>query len=162
MQNIRIVEIPKMKAAFSGPMTDVEKVEKFRLWFTDLQETLECELYPRDFMWCNERTLINEWFYALPEGYDTSSLEFEVVNLPHGLYAVAPCLSPTVDASDDWLKTRWELIEWVYASDTFKLYDNRPGRPERYPMFHVVSPERLIDKGVCIADLYVPIEEKRR
>ena len=38
MQNIRIVNIPEMKAVYSGPLTDGEKFEKFNHWFSCKQQ----------------------------------------------------------------------------------------------------------------------------
>ena len=43
-----------------------------------------------------------------------------------------------------------------------RLSENGEGKPERYPMFHIVSPERLIPEGVSVEDLYLPIEERKR
>ena len=34
MQSIRIVNLPEMKAVYSGPLTDGEKFEKFNNWFS--------------------------------------------------------------------------------------------------------------------------------
>ena len=37
----------------------------------------------------------------------------------------------------------------------------RSGKSERYPMFHITSPGRLIPEGISIEDLYLPIEERK-
>ena len=66
MVNIRIIEIPKIKAVYSGPLTDAERFTAFNKWFSEYHASLKCELYPRDFMWYNERLGAQEWFYALP------------------------------------------------------------------------------------------------
>ena len=50
-------------------------------------------------------------------------------------------------------------MDWVNQSSRFRLYRNEPEKPERYPMFHIVSPGRLIPTGISIEDLYIPIEE---
>lgn len=71
IQNIRIVEIPVMKAVYSGPLTDEEEFEKFNQWFSEYHACLKCELFPRDFMWYNERVGEQEWFYALPQHADS-------------------------------------------------------------------------------------------
>lgn len=73
---------------------------------------------------------------------------------------MASCLDADLDQAADWLKTREELIQWVSESDRFKLYENMDGKPERYPMFHIVSPGRLIPTGISIEDFYLPIEER--
>lgn len=54
MVNIRIVEIPPMKAAYSGPLTDEAAFEAFNNWFSGYHRALKYELFPRDFMWYNE------------------------------------------------------------------------------------------------------------
>ena len=53
--NIRILEIPPMKAVYSDPLTDGEKFERFNRWFSEYHASLKNERYPRDFMWYNER-----------------------------------------------------------------------------------------------------------
>ncbi|MDY4219508.1 MAG: GyrI-like domain-containing protein [Candidatus Faecousia sp.] len=159
MQNVRIMEIPPMKAAYSGPLTDAEKFEKFNKWFSEYHASLTNELYPRDFMWYNQRLGAQEWFYALPAGAEDSVTDFEIVDLPSGLFAVASCLDADLDQAADWLKTREELLAWVSGSSRFKPYENEPGKAERYPMFHIVSPGRLIPEGISVEDLYLPIEE---
>ena len=58
MLSIRIVNIPEMKAVYSGPLTDGEKFEKFNDWFSAYHASLKNELFPRDFMWYNERQII--------------------------------------------------------------------------------------------------------
>lgn len=161
MVNIRIIEISKMKAAYSGPLTSEEVFEKFNNWFSDFHNSLNCELFPRDFMWYNERTNVREWFYALPQGYDESKLDnFQVVDLPSGLYACASCLDADIDGAKDWLNTRQEIIDYINKSDMFKLHENKEGSEERYPMFQIISPLSLISEGISIENLYVPIEKK--
>lgn len=161
MQSIRIVEIPKMKAVYSGPLTSKERFERFLAWYSKYHASLACELFPRDFMWYNERLAAQEWFYALPSGADLSQIPgFEIVDLPSGLYAVASCLNADLDEAKDWHSTREEVIAWVGSSQRFALHENGPGREERYPMFHIVSPGWLMPSGLSIEDLYVPIEFK--
>lgn len=160
MQHIRIIEIPKMKAVYSGPLTDEARFEAFNTWFSRFHAALPCELYPRDFMWYNERVGAQEWFYALPQGTDAEAIkEFEIVDLPHGLFAVVSCLDADLDQAAEWMKTREELMQWVEQDSRFRLYRNGPGKPERYPLFHIVSPGRLMSQGLSIEDLYMPIEE---
>ena len=149
-----------MKAVYSGPLTDAETFEKFNNWFSQYPASLKNELYPRDFMWYNERCGAQEWFYALPAGADAGELpEFPIADLPAGLYAVASCLDADLDGAADWMQTREEVMAWVRESKRFRLYRNEDGKPERYPMFHIVSPGRLIPTGISIEDLYIPIEE---
>ena len=44
-------------------------------------------------------------------------------------------------------------------SGRFRLYRNEDSKPERCPMFHVVSLCHLVPTGIRIEDLYIPIEE---
>ena len=161
MVSIRIVEIPRMKAVYSGPLTTAERFEAFNNWFNRFHASLQYELFPRDFMWYNERIGAQEWFYALPcDPSEVDCGEFEIRDLPNGLFAVASCMDADLDQGGDWLSTRDALIQWVKDSGKFTLYENRDGRTERYPMFHIVSPGKLIPEGISIENLYVPIEEK--
>ena len=159
MQKVRIIEIPPMKAVYSGPLTDGEKFGAFVNWFSAFHSSLKCELVPRDFMWYNERVGAREWFYALPEHFDPSAITgFEIVDLPCGLFAVASCLDADLDQMEDWMKTRGELAEWAEKSEKFMPYQNAAGKPERYPMFQIVSPPSLMNEGISIEDMYFPIE----
>ncbi|MGN1343005.1 MAG: GyrI-like domain-containing protein [Traorella sp.] len=161
MKNIRIIEIPSMKAVYSGPLTDNEKFEAFNDWFSEYHAKLKFELFPRDFMWYNERVGAQEWFYALPnDDVDNIPKRFEIVDLPSGLFAVASCLDADLDQGADWMNTYEELKNWANSSQQFKLYVNEEGKPEKYPMFHIVSPGRLMKSGISIEDLYFPIEER--
>lgn len=161
MQNIRIMEIPALRAVYSGPLTDGEKFERFNRWFSEYHASLSCELYPRDFMWYNERVGAQEWFYILPQGADEREIPgYETVRFPGGLFAVASCLDADIDRAADWMATREELLRWASESKRFKPYENSDGKPERYPMFHIVSPGRLIPTGISLEDLYLPIEER--
>jgi hypothetical protein len=161
MQNIRIVNLPEVKAVYSGPLTDEEKFERFNNWFSTYHNSLKNELYPRDFMWYNERLGVQEWFYALPAGAKEEDCGgFEIVDLPSGLFAVASCLDADLDQAADWLNTREELIIWAEKSNKFKAYENAEGKKERYPMFHIVSPGELYEEGISVEDLYFPIERK--
>lgn len=161
MQSVRIIEIPKIKAVFSGPLSSKEKFEKFIKWFSEYHASLKGELFPRDFMWYNERLNVREWFYALPPNADLQQItDYEIVDLPSGLYAAASCLNADLDGAEDWLSTRQEINNRVQKSDKFDLYVNGEGREERYPMFHIISPGWMMEKGISIEDLYVPIVEK--
>ena len=161
MQRIRIVELPAVRAACSGPLTDEARFARFNDWFSRYHAAQPCELYPRDFMWYNERLGANEWFYALPEGADLADIGgHEGIERPCGLDAVASCLDADRDQAADWLETHAFLRQWAASSARFKPYENGPCRPERYPLFHIVSPGRLQAEGVSIEDLNDPIEAR--
>ena len=161
MLNVRIIEIPCVKAVYSGPLTDESVFNAFLSWFSSYHASIPGELYPRDFYRTNERLGADEWFYALPGGVipeDTGG--FPVVDLPHGLFAVAPCVDGALDGRVDWEKTRDELTAWAERSERFRPCQNAPGTQELYPMYHIVSPGRMIPGGLSIEDLYLPIEER--
>ena len=161
MQTVRIIEIPKMKAVYSGPLSSKEKFGQFIKWFSEYHASLTCELFPRDFMWYNERLHAQEWFYALPAGADPAQIpDYEIVDLPSGLYAAASCLNADLDEAKDWLRTREEIIDWVNESGQFELYVNGEGKEEKYPMFHIISPGWLMSSGISVEDLYIPIVKK--
>ena len=161
MQRVRIIELPIVKAAYSGPLTDERRFEAFVRWFSAYHASLPGELYPRDFMWYNERLGAREWFYALPAGARTEDLGgFEAVDLPGGLFAVAACANADLDGAADWLGTRAELLQWAVESAVFCPYRNGEGRRERYPMFHIVSPGAMYAERISIEDLYLPIERR--
>lgn len=162
MQKIRIIELPCVKAVYSGPLTSGERFEAFVKWFSAYHALLTNELYPRDFMWYNERVGVREWFYALPAGAKPEDCcGFEIVDLPGGLFAVASCQDADFDEAADWLATREELIKWAAESEKFCLYENGEGKTERYPMFHIVSPHELYSEKISIEDLYMPIERRK-
>ena len=161
MQNVRIISLPAIKAAYSGPLTDDERFERFNNWFSQYHASLTNELYPRDFMWYNERMGAQEWFYALPAGAKEEDCGgFEIIDFPGGLFAVASCLDADLDGAADWMDTREQLLKWAAQSDRFQAYENGEGKKERYPMFHIVSPGELIAEKISIEDLYLPIERR--
>ena len=163
MVSVRILEIPPMKAAYSGPLTTQARFEAFHDWFSAFHASLKYELYPRDFMWYNERIGAREWFYALPGNLTEADCGgFEIRDLPAGLFAVASCLDADLDQARDWMQTRQALIQRVNDREAFALYENQDGKPERYPMFHIASPGGLIPEGISIEDLYVPIVKKTK
>nr|MBR4279630.1 GyrI-like domain-containing protein [Clostridia bacterium] len=161
MQNVRIVQLPAMKAAYSGPLTDGEKFAAFNNWFSAYHASLTNELYPRDFMWYNERVGAQEWFYALPTGVKEEDCGgFEIVDLPSGLFAVASCMDADLDDAADWMDTRAQLLKWATENPRFKPYENSAGKKERYPMFHIVSPGEMYAEKISIEDMYFPIERR--
>lgn len=161
MQNIRIIQLPNVKAVYSGPLTDRETFGQFMEWFSAYHASLSNELYPRDFMWYNERLGVREWFYALPANAKEEDCGgYAIVDFPGGLFAVASCTNADFDQAADWLSTREALLKWAAESSTFRPYENGEGKKERYPMFHIVSPGALYEEGISIEDLYLPIERR--
>lgn len=161
MQSVRVIKLPEMKTVYSGPLTDGEAFGRFVAWFSSYHASLANELYPRDFMWYNERLGVREWFYALPAGARAEDCGgFDIVDLPDGLFAVASCMNADFDQAADWLATRGELMKWAAENDRFKAYENGEGKRERYPMFHIVSPGEMYAENISVEDLYLPIERR--
>ncbi|MDO5559825.1 MAG: GyrI-like domain-containing protein [Oscillospiraceae bacterium] len=162
MQNIRIIELPVIKAAYSGLVQGGSKeFLEFNQWFSKFHANLKYELFPRDFLRYNERLNGFEWYYALP--CDLSKKDcggYDIVDLPAGLCAVSSCLDGDMDQAKDWLDTRSMLIEWVNQNDHFDLYQNAQDKPERYPMFTITSPHRFYQQKISIEDFYLPIVER--
>ena len=158
MQNFRIIEIPPMKVACSGPIRTMEQFSAFNEWFSAYHAALKCELAPRDFMWYNEKEDAREWIYALPDGASEADCGgFKVETFPFGLYAVGVCRDADLDEAADWLRTRQEIRDWVRSGELFRLHENGVDPGERYDMFRIVSPGWLQQKGYCTEDMYVPI-----
>ena len=161
MQQIRIIELPRMKVVKSGPIRTEQAFNAFNKWFSDYHASLPCQLSPRDFMWFNEREQATEWIYALPTGAgETDCGGYAVEEFPFGLYAVAVCKDADLDEAADWMKTQQEIKDWVESSELFTLHVNAEGTEERYPMFHIVTPGWLQEKGFSLEDMYAPIHMK--
>ena len=162
MQNIRVVELPIIEAAYSGLVQAGSKeFLDFNRWFSEFHSSLKYELFSRDFLRFNERLNGFEWYYALPCEMTKSECNgYEIVDLPAGLCAVGSCSDGDFDNGKDWLDVRTKLIDWANKSETFALYQNAEGKPERYSLFTISSPHRYYQKKISIEDFYLPIVEK--
>lgn len=49
MHNIRIINIPELKAVSSGAITSIEELEAFDRWWSAID--VKDYITPRDFMW---------------------------------------------------------------------------------------------------------------
>lgn len=85
MEYVRIYEIPKCKMVSSecGMFGD-GKLEKFNEWFSKMTRPI----FPKDFMWHDKKRGGFVWYYVYEEGMNVPS-DFEIVDFPGGLYAVA-------------------------------------------------------------------------
>lgn len=162
MQNIRVIEIPKMKVVTSGPIYTMEAFEAFNKWFSNYHSSLTCELMPRDFMWYNEEAKATEWIYALPASAKEEDCGgYEIIEFPFGLYAVGVCIDADLDNAQDWMQTQEEIKEWVDNSELFSLPTPNNDSYRRFPMFHIVTPGWLQEKKFCLEDFYIPIVLKK-
>ncbi len=85
MENVRIYEIPacKMVSSQCGMFGD-GKLEKFDNWFSSLPRTM----FPKDFLWFDSKREGFVWYYIYNEELSIPE-DFELVDFPGGLYAVA-------------------------------------------------------------------------
>ncbi len=91
MQSIRIYEMPACKMVSSGTvMFGEEKFTRFEEWFSSQKRGM----FPKDYLyWAGEGFV---WLYTLDEGITPPS-EFEVIDFPGGLYAVATDIDQKTD-----------------------------------------------------------------
>ncbi len=85
MENVRIYWLPegRMVSSQCGMFGD-GKLEKFNEWFSGLVRPL----YPRDFLWYDEKQGGFVWYYMYSEGMNVPE-DFPIVDFKGGLYAVA-------------------------------------------------------------------------
>ena len=85
MEQVRIYEIPacKMVASQCGMFGD-GKLEAFDEWFGGLERAM----FPKDFLWFDKIRGGFVWYYVYDETLAVPD-EFEVIDFPGGLYAVA-------------------------------------------------------------------------
>lgn len=83
--DIRVIELPKGKAARSGK-SDLDEFDK---WWSSIK--VEQNIFPRDFMWFNPVLNDFEWLFIIPENL-TDTNGYEVFDFPGGLYAVATAI----------------------------------------------------------------------
>ena len=107
MENVRIYEMPacKMAASKCGMFGD-GKLEKFSDWFSSLPKTM----FPRDFLWYDGKQNGFVWYYMLDESI-TAPKDFEVIDFPGGLYAVATDIdgqdnNPALNAIKSFIKEK--------------------------------------------------------
>lgn len=91
MQSIRIYEMPACKMAYSGKgMFGEEKFDRFDAWMSAQKRGM----FPKDFLYWQDGGF--HWLYMLENGV-TAPPEFEVVDFPGGLYAVATDIDQKTD-----------------------------------------------------------------
>lgn len=97
-----------MQAVFSGPLSSKEEFEKFVKWFSEYHVSLKCQLFPRDFMWYNEK----DWLSTREEiiSWVNASDEFD----RSISFRLAACHSASSAA---WYRT-WRVNDRVTGSDT--------------------------------------------
>jgi len=146
MPDIRILELPNMKMARSGN-TDLNVFDE---WWSNVK--VPQSLYPRDFMWYNNRIDCFEWLFVIPDGMgDTNG--YEVFDFPRGLYAVATAY----DEGEEINRINTLIHKWVQASDDYEEHINETDVNERYDMGHVITPMGIARPQM---DLFIPVIRK--
>ncbi|NLU42640.1 MAG: GyrI-like domain-containing protein [Firmicutes bacterium] len=146
MEGIRVLELPRSRMATSGNRS----LEEFNTWWSEVDKARKDRFFPRDFMWFDAESGRLVWYYALPP--DAADPEdFDVVDFPGGLYAVA--VSRDEDDADG-ERVYAEIKRWVEDSRVFAVDEG----PRRHTMFHVVTPdEAYLAMGFRQLDIFVPI-----
>ncbi len=152
MQNIRIIEIPRLKVVSSGAITNMEELEAFDSWWSAID--VKHYITPRDFMWYNEKEKYMEWVFAIPEDYNDFG-DYHLKDFSGGLYAVAT----SKDTDEDCNVAREQIRKWVLDSECFTLSTDKNNTNTRYIMNHVITPKVFKEKmGYHLSDNFVPIE----
>lgn len=148
---IRIIQLPKVKMARSGG----RDLEEFDRWWSKIASEETGVMYPKDFMWYNEKLGCLEWIYAIPQNLENTS-DYEVFDFPGGLYAVATAY----DEDEDRAEAYNRIYTWVKSSEHFDLAteENDPNYHTRYGMGHVITPQGLPIRNQF--DIYVPLNLK--
>jgi DNA gyrase inhibitor GyrI len=151
MQNIRIIKIPQLKVVSSGAITNMEELEAFDKWWSEID--VSHYITPRDFMWYNEKEKSIEWVFAVPDNYDNFD-KYKLVDFPGGLYAVAT----SKDTDEDCNITKEQIHKWVIESGCFEISTAENDITTRYTMSHVLTPKIFrVKMGYHLTDNFVPI-----
>lgn len=144
MENVRIYEIPacKMVSSQVGMFGD-GKLEKFDEWFS----TLPRPMSPKDYLWYDEKKGGFVWYYIYSEDM-TIPEEFEVIDFPGGLYAVAS----DIDGEDN-SKVLNAIKEYIKEKE---CYDEDSTRA--YLGNVITPPSANKAMGYDQMDYYVPIK----
>lgn len=155
MQNIRVIQIPQLKAVTSGKITTMEQMEKFDKWWSSIDTT--DYITPRDFMWFVSNENYIEWIFAIPRGLDDFG-GYKQIDFSGGLYAVATVKDADCDGGIDDEQTCEIIRNWVLESDCFALSTVENDLKERYKMNHIITPKIFKEKmGYHLSDVFVPI-----
>jgi hypothetical protein len=154
VQNVRVISIPELKVVSSGPITNMEELDEFDIWWSSIE--LKHYITPRDFMWYNEKGKYMEWVFAIPENCKDYG-NYQLVDFPGGLYAVLT----SKDTDEDCNIAREEIRKWVSNSGCFELSTSENDTVMRYTMSHVITPKIFKEKmGNHLSDNYIPIVVK--
>lgn len=119
------------------------KLELFSEWFSSLPRTM----FPKDFLWYDSKRDGFVWYYIYSEGL-TIADEFELIDFPGGLYAVASDIdgqdnSDVIDAIKKFIKEKG-----CFEEDTTREYLGNIPTP----------PSAAKAMGYSQMDYYVPVK----
>lgn len=141
MQPVRIYEIPACQMAASGVgMFGDGTLERFGDWFS----SLPVGIFPRDFLICAETGF--RWLYLPNPGIEVPE-EFEIIDFPGGLYAVAT----DVDQQTDKAALDREVVQFIAEHG----FEADPSRPEMGTI--ITPPSARAVMGFEQMDYWLPI-----
>ena len=146
MNSIRIYDMPAGRMVSSGAgMFGQEKFERFAAWFSAQPRTM-C---PQDFHYWDAQAQAFCWLYAYSEGMRVP-VEFEIIDFPGGLYAVAT----DIDQRTDMEAMRRE-------KDAFLLAHGLERDDSRVELGNIItSPRAYKVLGFEQMDYYTPVKER--
>ncbi len=144
MHSVRIYEMPACKMVSSG--TGMFGEEKFNL-FDEWLSSQKRGLFPKDFLfWTGEGFV---WLYIYEDGMNVPN-EFEIIDFPGGLYAVATDIDQ---------KTDKELMD--AEIDKFLSVNGFQRDTSRSELGNIItSPHAKEIMGYEQMDYYIPIKAK--
>ncbi len=144
MQGVRIYDMPDCRMVSSGIGNFGEpKFERFIKWMSAQKR----ELHPRDFLFFDGGGM--HWVYTYEDGM-TVPEEFEIIDFPGGLYAVATDIDQATDVS-----ALTQGIDDFIGKYGFERDDSRPG------LGNIITSHRVRDiLGYEQMEYYFPIRAK--
>ncbi len=145
MQSVRIYEIPACKMISSGiGMFGEEKFNLFDEWLSSQKRGL----FPKDFLyWAGEGFV---WLYMYEDGMNVPD-EFEIIDFPGGLYAVAT----DIDQKTDKERMDTDIDQFLSGNG----FERDASRPELGNI--ITSPLAKKIMGYEQMDYYIPVKANR-
>jgi len=149
MENIRVIELPKMKMVSSGELEIGDDIfTKFDKWLSRYDEVRVPKLFSYDFMYYNSASGKFTWLYAVYD--DIKECPYDIVDFEGGIYAVATSIDEDEESGND---TYVMINDWVSKSEKFDLDSSR------HTLFHVISSDKIYEKmKFRQLDVFVPIK----
>ena len=142
MENVCIYSIPPCRMVSSGRgMFGDGILEAFDEWFSKYPR----EMFPKDFLWFDGQGFV--WYYVYQDGMDVPS-QFEIVDFPGGMYAVAAGKDNDGEAYKDAMN----------AVDAFIAANGFEKDPERVQLGNIITQLEAAEVlGYEQMNYYVPI-----